>query len=258
MPACAYCREIAPATAEHIWPEKIIARYKSLLTYNNRNQSFHGGEPTIKDVCEKCNSGKLSQLDNYAVSEFDKQIGQIVHSGENLTFAYDHEKLLRFLLKVSYNSTRSAGTIEHAQLHEKYAKFILNGGPVTSARINLQIVTSAHRLNIETMKIEERALLPIILRCANIQLKGGLADRFVVKLVAINSYWFYIFISCQPEPEDVWGALAKGWSNINSAPGIRLLPSIKAITIAPEQTTYFDPRLIDSFKGASRSKPRSK
>lgn len=254
MVACAYCGVEAKPTAEHIWPKNIIAKCESMLTYNPKKHQFHGGELTIKDVCHICNSGTLSQLDNYAAAEFDKHFARILNAGESPTFTYDYEKLLRFLLKVSYNSSRTTRNDKSTALHKRYIKFILNGGYNPGAVLRLLIVTSAHEVNLETMERTDNSLRPVVLRCASTQYTGPLSNRFVIRLLAINSFWFYLYIPIKPEPAHKWKQLFEGLTQNKNNIGVVLSSNASSVHIPKTQTTYFHPGLIHSMHGASKSK----
>lgn len=66
-----------------------------------------GSDIVIKDVCEECNNGILSELDNYAINLITKYNGKIDKDAKKVFFKYDYNKLSRWLLKVCYNSARA-------------------------------------------------------------------------------------------------------------------------------------------------------
>ena len=65
-----------------------------------------GGQPTIKDVCPKCNNDVLSKLDSYGLELYKRCFYRIADAGESVTFDYDYERLLRWILKLNFNSAR--------------------------------------------------------------------------------------------------------------------------------------------------------
>jgi len=67
------------------------------------------GEFTVKDVCETCNNGELSKLDRYLCVLYDRYFAKIVEDGTSVEFEYDFGRLTRWLLKISYNSSRTTG-----------------------------------------------------------------------------------------------------------------------------------------------------
>lgn len=112
MKICSYCEEEKPLTKEHLWPASLHRRNKEA---NAQQKSIFWllrlgkeipSEPQIKDVCEKCNNGVLSDLDGYACDLFDSTFIHLPEYGEEISFSFDYHKLKRWLLKVSYNSAR--------------------------------------------------------------------------------------------------------------------------------------------------------
>ena len=81
-----------------------------------------GGQLTVKDVCQKCNNGVLSELDSYGLELFKRYFGRIAETGESVTFDYDYDRLLRWILKLSFNSARAnnANDLQHLQKHRWY------------------------------------------------------------------------------------------------------------------------------------------
>ncbi|MER9891910.1 hypothetical protein NKJ40_07360 [Mesorhizobium sp. M0119] len=109
---CAYCGPTtSQRTKEHLFPK---ALHRRLQEANNAKHIFWllrldkevAGEPTIKDVCEWCNSGFMAKLDDYICQEFDGQFATIRQHYEKVTFNYDFHPLKRWLLKMAYNSAR--------------------------------------------------------------------------------------------------------------------------------------------------------
>ncbi len=110
--ACAYCGSSSDLTREHLWPR---ALHQRLLDSSEKGESLFwlaktgreiGGEPTIRDVCLRCNNGVLSDLDSYIVRAFDTYFSKILHRHENVVFKYDYHPLKRWLLKLCFNSSR--------------------------------------------------------------------------------------------------------------------------------------------------------
>lgn len=112
---CAYCGPTTePRTREHLFPR---ALHQRLQAANNARHIFWlrrldkdvVGEPTLKDVCRRCNNGFMSYLDAYICREFDDQFSVIRQRHEKVTFKYDFHRLKRWLLKMAYNSARIHG-----------------------------------------------------------------------------------------------------------------------------------------------------
>jgi hypothetical protein len=83
-----------------------------------------GGEGKVRDVCADCNNRVLGELDAYG-KQLLTNSGLLVHNytKRELTLNYDYSLLLRWLLKVSFNSSRTDSV--HSPLFEKYVPFML-------------------------------------------------------------------------------------------------------------------------------------
>lgn len=107
---CTYCdNESKNLTREHIIPKSIIDKFpNSDLAFDNKSKKgFFKGESQIKDVCEKCNGSILSKLDKYGASFIERYFLVKYDSFDNLEIKYDYNLLLRWLLKIIYNSERA-------------------------------------------------------------------------------------------------------------------------------------------------------
>lgn len=131
MPTCAYCKCETPLTREHIIPAFIYRLGQSENGFTGWNLSAEKmlkSEQVIKDVCTTCNSGPLSELDEYA-KNFLGGAGLLKDnfSDTELVLHYDYPRLLRWLLKVSFNSARAHGS--HGPLFDRFCTFIREGEP---------------------------------------------------------------------------------------------------------------------------------
>lgn len=124
---CAYCKTAnAQLTREHIIPKFLIEMnpdYK--CGYSEIADKYLDAESKIKDVCAQCNNGSLSVLDAYASSFCKENSLDKVIIAEAINLKYDFLKLLRWLLKISYNSARASN--RHVEWLKKYIPLILNG-----------------------------------------------------------------------------------------------------------------------------------
>jgi hypothetical protein len=109
---CAYCKQPAVMTREHIWPKSL---HKRLYAANSqavnafwlaRLQKEIPSEPQIRDVCSQCNNVILSELDEYICRLFDSTLINIPSRYEKVEFKYEYHLLKRWLLKMSFNSAR--------------------------------------------------------------------------------------------------------------------------------------------------------
>ena len=109
---CAFCSKNGSLTKEHLWPAALHKRLQNArgdtenLFYLLKLESEILAEPTIKDVCSNCNNVLLSELDSYICFLFDKYFAKIYERDEEIIFEYDYHKLVRWLLKLCYNSAR--------------------------------------------------------------------------------------------------------------------------------------------------------
>jgi hypothetical protein len=111
---CAYCGGPGPLTKEHILPKFLYRDFPNQkLGYNARADKFMKFEAVIRDVCEQCNGGILSELDAYASRLFfDIHYERTYPRAITLRLAFDYHLLCRWLLKVSYNSARAVGEVD--------------------------------------------------------------------------------------------------------------------------------------------------
>ena len=125
---CAYCGGQGPLTKEHIIPRFLYRQFpQQKLGYNARADKFMKWEAQVRDVCAACNNGPLSQLDLYAQQFFSSiNCERTYTSRERIEIEYNYEQLVRWLLKVSYNSSRALSD-PHRLLRES-AAFISGTG----------------------------------------------------------------------------------------------------------------------------------
>ncbi|ROZ72087.1 hypothetical protein [Ramlibacter sp. WS9] len=223
----------------------MIEKYESLLTYSKRESKFYKGDPTIKDVCAHCNNVLLSKLDSYLASLYDAHFHQILLPGEQASISYDHELLLRALLKVSFNSARADASEKVVKAHKGLINFMLHGGYRPPVELRLQIVTASRAINLN--EGTEKFLEPRHLRCAEIPYDGPMSHRFVVRMIAINCYWFFLVLPYKNEPPHKWRDLVCGLTAWRMNLGVKLLPSVSTMIIPVNKTTYLQPTLLGNL-----------
>lgn len=108
--------------------------------------------------------------------------------------------------------------------------------------LRLQVVTAAKF--IDPKDSSEKMFRPEVLRCGDIDYDGALGNRFMVRMIAINSFWFYIIIPYKDEPPHKWREFLAGFSNWTIRPGVLVSPSSSRLEIPVEKTTYFHPQLL--------------
>lgn len=186
MKKFAYCNKEKKLTKEHIWPKCIINRMPELeAKYLDSQKIFIPTELVISDVCSDCNNIKLSVLDSYLCRLYDEYFKIYIENKKDFIFEYDYELLLRSLLKITYNSSRTVKKDEND--FTKYRKFILNGGEnYENILIKLDIILPSI---IDGLKVYPKSA-----RCGSIDI-GVNSDNFILRMISINSYYFFIIIS---------------------------------------------------------------
>lgn len=220
---CAYCgKENISFTKEHIYPKCLYERTpEQNLTVVPHTNKIIEAEITIKDVCSDCNNRELSTLDAYFCKLFDTYIKNFVHLNEIINFNYEFDTLARWLLKVSYNSARSANTnYKYLSQFTDYILYNINRPDGLSLFVQLIIPYKMTKHDIETFpranELQNDEVLPTFTRAGEIEIPRGTNFR-PGRLFAINSYYFYIFIRPKDISEKKWKRFI---TNVNS-----LIPS---------------------------------
>lgn len=120
-------------TLEHVVPAFAYAFQKKIeskvVGWNEVAEKMVGGEHGVRDVCAACNNGVLSKLDEYGKDVLSKTgILTPTFSKLGLSMSYDYSLLSRWLLKISFNSSRTDGA--HRHLFESFVPFILGNEPL--------------------------------------------------------------------------------------------------------------------------------
>ncbi len=212
--ACAYCGKVGVLTREHLLADFLYRESPDQkLGYNQRADKFMTWEPVARDVCEICNNGPLSMLDNYArnfLSSIDyKRTYPVTVS---LAFEYNYDSLLRWLLKVSYNAARALSTVQ--PLLQDCVRYIRDGGDRPSvAFLALEVVRDTPIADNDRpgLPLEARAWRFIPTKMFRVGYGGlntsatdaiGVPDYYL-RFVAMNAWQFYICLvsreSSRPE-----------------------------------------------------------
>lgn len=249
---CVFCDVSTELTKEHIFPASIIKSFQSsqidLLTINDRKDTPFKGDPVIKDVCSSCNNGPLSTLDSYFINIFNNYMSVPLEPGDSVTFEYDYNLLLRELLKVSYNSARAAnGNYEAVTALKRFSSYIISGDKKPSGiMLSLQIVTSANKLDTLTNSVVG-SFKPYLLRNGTINGLGLSTNNYLVRMVAFNSFWFYLLIPKKninsKKRKEFWDEFKKK----NHLHGVLLKESEPKTHIPKEKTTFLHPNLIEGM-----------
>lgn len=237
MPDCAYCGSVdQQITREHIWPRGILERTKHDLRFSGKAQKIVRADLTIKDVCQRCNNGPLSELDEYFCSLYDRYFVNEVREGEPILFHYNYGLLTRSLLKIAFNSARTTGI--DINVLGKYASVIAtpNTTPV-GTYIKLATICPYERMEQSgaIKKIPARAA-----RCGPIILSGRDQNGLTARIVQIDGYRFYILIT---ENIGDRGAAVRYLANLN---GVWLPRSGEAFLDRPAMSA------LEAFQGIQK------
>jgi hypothetical protein len=204
---CAYCGEQKTAlTREHIFPAALDREFSKDGTgmrepywLDRLDEKMVGGQPTVKDVCPECNNVILSKLDSYGLQLYQRNFHRIAENNETVEFDYDYNQLLRWILKLSYNSARAnkADDVKHLQKHRWY----ILGRHKRPARLALYLtLIYRHELDAETKaRAAERNIevsehhTPDMLRIGHFAIQEPGWNPLVSRTVIFQSYLFSVF-----------------------------------------------------------------
>ena len=246
--SCAFCDSVENLSREHVFPDGIIRQFKcEMLSLNDKSDYLFKSDLVVKDVCESCNNGALSSLDAKFIKLFNEYMLSTVKSGDGVDFNFDYHYLLRELLKISYNSSRASAAGENARLAlRKFVPYILgNVDKAPGVMLRLQIVTSVPKINPETNQIEGHIDLNLLRSCSTTG--PDPKYNYLVRLIAIKSFWFYLFIPLKTASPIVKAAMVASFKEITLIPGVALNEKMKSISIPKNKTTYFHPDLVSSM-----------
>jgi hypothetical protein len=88
----------------------------------------------IRDVCEECNNGVLSTLDEAARSALEPLLDAPDSGG--VVLRADGAQLLRWVLKVAFNGQRASGQ-RHVGRLRRFVPFVIGDDPDPPARVDL-------------------------------------------------------------------------------------------------------------------------
>jgi hypothetical protein len=125
---CAYCGVEARATDEHVLPQWMREELpEHTVVSPARGRHLFGGELVIRDVCGACNSGPLSQLDEFAKAYWTGRL-----DGAESLPQVDAHRMARWAAKVCYNTQRATASLGTAgaepQMPRELGGWVLRGG----------------------------------------------------------------------------------------------------------------------------------
>lgn len=203
MQVCAYCGRLCQPTREHVIPGWYNDTPGEAETFSARAPLTHlKGDLLVKDVCGDCNHGVLSALDAYGKELYERYFAAPVYAGETVTFHYDGDRLLRWLLKLSYNSARAQNA--DIRVLREHRKVVLGESPLPDrVRCWLNLVTPTYfdpvaRVIRPAQRVEQGAENvdePLWFRIAQFRLIDFPTPSLVQRTVLINSFAFTLLIA---------------------------------------------------------------
>jgi hypothetical protein len=171
----------------------------------------------VRDVCSACNNGSLSNLDGYGKTLYDRFFAKAVYGGEIVNFEYDGDQLIRWLLKVSYNSARVQKA--DASALREFRDVILGKSPLSDrVRCWLSLITATYiepEVGFWSARPEQRGHPkvdePLWFRVAQCRFLDVWTPDLVQRMVIINSFKFTLVAApCLDEHTtnqlDLWGS----------------------------------------------------
>jgi hypothetical protein len=228
---CAYCKKNNKLTREHIWPAGIIKKVNHRGRYSSLFNKVIWSDFTIKDVCATCNNGVLSEIDSYGLQLFNQYFEYYININSEIEFNYNYSLLARWLLKLSFNSARAVKS-DFERL-EKYSEVLIDLEKELPFDFSIFLDIVLPTLNPEN----EKQIFPDSNRICRIQFSDNVGDWCTVRLVAINSYYFWILIQDKMDDEINMEHAEAVLSRIK---GYYLQPSEFKIIIKPLGTTMLE------------------
>ncbi len=193
--ACAYCLATDRLTREHIFPEFLRAHFPDHNTFVNhaRGDVLIGAAPRIRDVCQTCNNGPLAQLDGYGAELARRYFAQPVQVKPiRVMFRADFHRLLRWLLKLSFNDARSG---RDADRFEPFVQYIVGQQPQPPIPTHLLvgIITPVVTTSEERAAGYAAVLRPHVFRMADLIASPVIAPHLALgRFLGFHSYVFTV------------------------------------------------------------------
>jgi hypothetical protein len=222
---CAYCGKEGKSK-EHIFPSWLIKKTPEYeLKFSKIKGQVSPNENVVHDVCEECNNGPLSQLDESCRVLYDSQLSQIVRGPVKIE--YDFTKLTRWLLKVAFNSARK----NKADLSSFTSLIPYMLGKDLGLPDRVVFLVEVVKPYEGDWGGEHVVMEPHDHRIGNMRFKSKPSFLFIRegRFVAIDSFYFYILFLHLPIDDNIFQTIKADF------PGecVRLTPAKEAVEIAP-------------------------
>ena len=226
---CAYCGSVGKLSKEHVWPSCFLERLEgSHAHYSPKSGKVHGGDYIVCDVCECCNNEKLSPLDSYFCKLYDLYFSNPRGLNEEVLFEYEYDLLARVLLKIAFNTARSAGSETSPFI--RATDYILYGNKrPTGISIIGELVSPTFIADTkDTVHVKE--IRPTMYRSSLAQLKTPHGYTVLLRIIAVNSFFFHLLITREPSNQTIFNRAVR--ELINHVSGTVLLkPECKSVIL---------------------------
>lgn len=208
---CVYCGCDGKMTKEHVIPKGFIKHMdwdKQIVVLEKAPSRVINSELMVKDVCSNCNNGELSKLDAYALNLFLQCNNLISINTHKFYFKFQYDNLVRWLLKICFNSARANSSDYDASLYEKNADYILNKSNIKShvcvyavllgyENIGSSFIKKCHHLQ------KKRVYEFDWFRIAPFKNMKTMTHSSALRVVIINSFVFVIVVTDSDEEYDM-------------------------------------------------------
>ena len=224
---CAYCGKAGPFTNDHVWPNCFLDRFgRHAAHFSVRGQQVHGADYVVKDVCETCNSERLSPLDSYFCRLYDEYFVHLHDFDSTVALQYDFILLARSLLKIAYNSARQG-------VSDARPLALLRGFIAGRDSCPMQLAIFAELVSPTMVPQSDGSIckvMPNMYRSILGQFLGPGGDRILLRVVAVNSYYFHLIVPLKKLSQvDFDSAVNQFAEKLKGV--VRLSPGLAEVTI---------------------------
>jgi hypothetical protein len=183
----------------------------------------------VNDVCARCNNALLNVLDDYFCQLYDKYFVEAQGFDASVTFEYDYSLLTRVLLKIAYNSARSAGS-DHDHLRA-LRSYISVGEPIPSQVAVFAELVSPTVVSDAGSTSGSRVVLPTdFYRSAITKLLTPHGNDVYTRIVAVGSFYFHLVLPARTLMNSEFEHAASELGTF--IPGVvQLLPTMTNVTL---------------------------
>lgn len=200
---CAFCgRNNGKRSKEHLWPRALSRRVsqqwamqKSIFWLRKIDKGV-SKEPEIRDVCAECNNGPLSELDSYICTFYDAYLARTYEEGEVVSVSIDYDRLLRWLLKLCFNSSRIHQKDEF--VFKSLRQYILGSAPTPETpMLFVQLVPPGMIPDVDFRRIPkhlglDRTFYPVGNRVGFLMYESMDGRRKILRAVHLRAFSFFV------------------------------------------------------------------